>query len=299
MLPELLDRIFPLLLYPRVLTWQRDERYVKTDLLSCSLVCRQWRHLTRRHIFHSTTFAFDRVSSAAPLPWIATAKGRENGKSLQQFIEFLERSPEVCKLIRRLNLVQYEGQSSRQGCVDRQTIYRILVLLPALQYVTLDSVAMDTVDLEPLACRIPYIGTLELRARAPDLWSREGTALRDVAAAVGIFTAIGTLRLAHCQPRADVSRLDGPAPDSNMRATALVQLLDFVDCWTGDVLRCFNVRDLRTLCIPSGSRASPKPLNLWPQVLSRDGLGKQLRVLVFHLEQSLDDGASRSPFLFS
>ena len=129
-LPEILDRIFihlPSRLEnsPRIEDdWRRD----KTDLFSCSLVCREWKDEVRRHIFHTITYSFNCVHATVGHYWTIE-------RALQKFIEFLRSSPDICRLVRRLNLIC--DMHAVDARVDWKDVYSIIELLQNVEWVML------------------------------------------------------------------------------------------------------------------------------------------------------------------
>ena len=186
-LPEILDRIFihlPSRLEnsPRIEDdWRRD----KTDLFSCSLVCREWKDEVRRHIFHTITYSFNCVHATVGHYWTIE-------RALQKFIEFLRSSPDICRLVRRLNLIC--DMHAVDARVDWRDVYSIIELLQNVEWVMLHDVPLHSIILEPPALRFS-ISTWDLSGGHRSCFGEPSFVL----AAVNMFTSIDRLFL-DCGP---------------------------------------------------------------------------------------------------
>ncbi|PSR71022.1 hypothetical protein PHLCEN_2v13126 [Hermanssonia centrifuga] len=122
--PELIDHIISSLAIPTrklgdvSLDW-RDERIVKTDLYSSSLVCREWGELARPHIFRAIDVYL-----------------HQSGRiTLEAFLEFLNATPRVSHHIRKLSLIFFNPK--RADAVNLNTLHTILSCLSHLQKLSL------------------------------------------------------------------------------------------------------------------------------------------------------------------
>ena len=301
MLPELLDQIFPLLPYPHPSSLPQDCRYIKTDLLCCSLVCRQWRALARRHIFRNTTFAFDCVEASQWKPPEGFFPPRR--PALRAFMEFLETSPDVCVLIRRLNLIKPWRSFMDQTRVPREVVQHALSLLPALQYVMFDGFSMTGTVIQlhdgqstessiPATSTLGHIVTLEFRAH-PELHVYRRSMLRDIEAAVGLYSDMETLRITSALPTlltVEAQEVDSSGPRRQASITALD--IELEDPWSLALLKHLDLKALKCLRIPIRLKSfsihgevlvGPTVHESWLPAFSETGLGGRLEVLFFRL----------------
>ncbi len=140
--PELIDHIISFLALPRKLDnlyldlsfrWY-DEKTLKPDLYSCSLVCREWSELARPHIFHTVGLRL--------LPDEDEPIG-----TLEEFLEFLDATPRVPHCIRKLEL-RFQGgidawdippEEDPLG-IDLVLLHTVLSRLPRLHSLSLDGI---------------------------------------------------------------------------------------------------------------------------------------------------------------
>ncbi len=115
--PELIDNIIGFIAIPRKLDnlyldlsfRSSDEKRVKPDLYSCSLVCREWRELARPHIFHT-------VGLRCVLPL------EEGPITLEAFLAFLDATPQVPLCIRKLDLTLIRTTTKRWYLHEEQPV---------------------------------------------------------------------------------------------------------------------------------------------------------------------------------
>ena len=266
-LPEILDRIFihlPSRLEnsPRIEDdWRRD----KTDLFSCSLVCREWKDEVRRHIFHTITYSFNCVHATVGHYWTIE-------RALQKFIEFLRSSPDICRLVRRLNLIC--DMHAVDARVDWRDVYSIIELLQNVEWVMLHDVPLHSIILEPPALRFS-ISTLDLSGGHRSCFGEPSFVL----AAVNMFTSIDTLRVSGLTISNDFTMAASAFPATRVAALA-------VDLYhNSTLLQCINPEHLRSLRLPSRSFGGSGASSYWWKALVRDGLGKQLEHLSFFFHE--------------
>lgn len=283
LLPELLDEVFFLLPCRREYAHQvqDDQRRNQTDLLSCSLVSRRWRGAARRHIFHTTSCAFDRVNASDSEPK-RDADGPDR-RTLQEFADFLQASPHVCALIRRLDLVSLGAPNACPRTVDRELVYSMLALLPGLQYLMLEKIILHSPDPTPPAVRFS-ISTLDLREGYK---KHMGLALA-VLTAVNMFESIGTLHIKNARIPYYEFEMGAAAFPATRVASLSLGVFD-----NSAAVRCISPRHLKSLCIPALSFMRDGSDSFWEETLSDGGFGKGLEHLSFLLYEGGGEFLSR------
>lgn len=147
--PEILGIIFENL-HPK------SSRKRKSDLASCTMVCRAWSGAAQRHMFRRVKYSFSKPNEGEEIAQKTGGKlgnntmGRrgESPKSLGMLRQFLEKTPTVCPHVQHLLLFCYPSNSPPElfqlpDEVEPAELLALLDLLPGLNNLYMREVSVS------------------------------------------------------------------------------------------------------------------------------------------------------------
>ena len=294
--PELLDAIFGCL-HPAA-RW--DDGSNKADLLSCTLVNREWRALARPHLFCALRFRFSRVENAENMRQYQGSPCYQGfSPSLTAFYNFLAASPSICAWIRTLNLRLRLPSTKLVGTlssvddytfepVDSDLFYSLLSLFPHIQHIILAGIQLTEPVPHP---RSPLISLDTLQISGLDRQPMWAPCAYNVSAVIDTFESVRSLHIS-VPLNAPVGR---PAVSSTCKIASIIHESWGVHAFN-TLIRCVEGQNLTSLQLPSDcARRHDDPSCLPIEEFLGGEIGDQILHLGVQLRAESGDCSPCSP----